>query len=105
MRWAAVRSNVMADCPKCLRIRKGLDSRTPGWCPLCRRWQLLRETSFEAFPGGRYRHLACIECKLGAWCRDFWSRPTAIGCAREGHVEDFDAHSVTGEFKPKDPRR
>ncbi len=95
----------MAECPKCTRIRKGLDPRTPGWCPLCRRWQLLREPSFVAFPGGKYRHLACVECRLGAWCRDFWSRPNATRCASDGHVEDFDAHSVTAEFKPKDPRR
>jgi hypothetical protein len=92
-------------CPKCSNLREHLPPKTPGWCPLCGRWQLLREPKFAVFPSGRYRHLACVECHLGAWCRDFWSRPNATRCAEDGHVEAFDAHTVMGEFKPKDPRR
>lgn len=95
----------MADCPKCTKMREALGPKAPFWCPMCGRWQLLREPAFAAFPSGKYRHLACVECKLGALCRDMWFRPNAVTCATEGHVESFDAHTLTGEMKPKDPRR
>src|SRR5712691_3945612 len=83
----------------CFFRKNGYDAPLAGLCPLCRRWQRPSEPSFAAFPGGRFKHLACVECHLGAWCRDFWSRPTAVRCAAEAYVEAFDRHTVMGEFK------
>jgi hypothetical protein len=96
---------LLRECPKCAAVRQALDPKTAAWCPICHRWQFLSELEFEEFLGGRFRHLGCVGCHRGAWCRDLWTRPDAAGCARESHVEAFDEHTTAGLFKPKDPRR
>ncbi len=64
---------------------------------------MLYQPGFEEFPSARFRHLACVKCHLAAWCRDFWMRPNANRCAKEGHVEAFDQHTVLGSIAPKGP--
>lgn len=94
----------MSQCLKCTRAENGLDPKTPVWCALCHRWQMLGELAFDEFIGARFTHLACRQCGRGAFCRDMWMRPGAERCAKVGHVEAFDTH-VTPTRKPKDPRR
>jgi len=84
----------MADCSRCAAIRRALSKDTPGWCSRCGRWQFLYQLEFEGFVAAHFRHLACVNCHAGAWCRDFWMRPNAVACARASHVENFDQHSV-----------
>ena len=64
---------------------------------------MLYQLRFEEFAAARYRHLSCVKCHLGAWCRDFWTRPNAGACAKAGHVEEFDQHTIAGSFTPKMP--
>jgi hypothetical protein len=93
----------VSECPKCAKVRGALDEKTPGWCSRCHRWQMLYQLRFEEFAAARYRHLSCVKCHLGAWCRDFWTRPNAGACAKAGHVEEFDQHTIAGSFTPKMP--
>jgi hypothetical protein len=80
------------ECPRCLAIKRALPEKTPGWCSRCQRWQPLGRLAFKDFADSKYQHLSCLTCSVGAWCRDFWMRPNAWPCARDGHVEPFDAH-------------
>jgi hypothetical protein len=66
---------------------------------------MLYQLRFEDFAAARYRHLACVKCHVGAWCRDFWTRPNAGACAKGGHVETFDQHTVSGSPTSKAPPR
>jgi hypothetical protein len=95
----------MTECSRCSNARRALHATTPAWCSRCHRWQMLYQLPFADFPGAQYRHLSCVQCHVGAWCRDFWTRPNAAACAKSGHVEAFDQHTVSGSFVPKSPTR
>jgi hypothetical protein len=59
--------------------------RTVGHCSACQRWQYLYQASLFEFPGAVHRHLACVECGAGAWCRDLAIHPEADRCAYGAH--------------------
>jgi hypothetical protein len=59
------------ECPKCLRLRRTKPEKTPGWCSRCGRWQSLYQAPFLTFHEAVFKHLACVACGQGAWCRDF----------------------------------
>jgi len=66
---------------------------------------MIHQLGFEELVGARFRHLACVKCHAGTWCRDFWTRPNAAACAKAGHVEAFDQHTVAESLMPKAPTR
>lgn len=74
--------------PKCRRCARGQRGRPklPGGCRRCGRWQFLEQLSWAEFPSAVHRHLACVECGSGAWCRDFVVGPDRAACATQVHV-------------------
>ncbi|MGA7124409.1 MAG: hypothetical protein WBY94_30185 [Polyangiaceae bacterium] len=83
------------ECPKCLRLRRGLPEGTARCCSLCLRWQFLYQASFVEFAGAVFKHLAGVACGAGAWCLDTLEAAdvdgrgqseTARACAHNAHV-------------------
>ena len=75
------------DCPKCQRLRRGLPEKTARACSACLRWQYLYQATFVTFGGAVFKHLACVACAQGAWCRDMLEGDENAGeCAYRTHV-------------------
>ena len=77
------------ECPKCLRLRRGLPEKHARCCPRCLRWQYLYQATFAEFPGAVFKHLACLACGQAAWCRDMLEGvegQDAGACAYRTHV-------------------
>ncbi len=68
---ALERAGAPQGLPKCSRLRREFPEETARGCRACGRWQLLYQAPFNEFHGAVFKHLACVACGQGAWCRDF----------------------------------
>jgi len=77
----------LKDCPKCQRLRRGLPEKTARGCTKCGRWQYLYQAPFVIFHEAVFKHLACVACGQGAWCRDMVEGgEEADACSRATHM-------------------
>ena len=58
------------ECPKCQRLQKRPEN-TVGHCSKCQRYQFIYQAPWRGFAQATFRHLGCVQCVDGAWCRDF----------------------------------
>jgi hypothetical protein len=57
----------------------------------CRRFQFIYQATFVEFSDAVHKHLACVVCGQGAWCRDLVVRPDGVRCAYRAHRHPLEA--------------